>query len=1032
MILDTGRLKDALERRGITQATLSQEAGVSRATVAKLVNGRASNVQDRTAQRLARALRMPVEGLDAEGPTRAYTDALLRQHEFLDFTGLGIVPTGQQLSLERGYIDLTVRPRVTPARDAERCPDSPAEGVPAREEALSLDQALVRHRRFFLVGGPGAGKTTALRYLVWSRLQRRATTQPEERQEPVPVFVRLSEWAQQLGDDPSVDLIHAAIVQAAVPQPDTAASWVKEEAATGRVLLLLDGLDEVADTELRGRLIEKIREFVQDYREARVIVTSRPVGFDEPNLGEQFDVLELQPLSTDSIREFCRTWCAFRHEHSIERKCAPCDERLERFRHAIVDHPRIRVLAGNPMMLTMLCLLHDAGAALPQKRYQLYERLTEALLFSWEQKKRTAFAGGPGRRLTLDDREVTWFLESVALHMQRKDMTLAPRWWLLERAVAFLRDELGLGNDEARASADALLWSLHERSGVLAERGPERFGFTHLAFQEHFAARAILSHDDPIGLLQPYLYHPRWREVVRLAAAQLDRRRAPQLLRIILDDPDPTGRFLKRGLLLALGCLADGAPVHERSLLDEIQSAVIELGGSKWFGLAEDATHLLMELGGTRLEDSAKRCAKALIERRTETNGKVASAPLLFIVLPWLEDRDEEDTSDVETDDRFVIALDSPDGEVVLWIVPSGFDHNWAQRVLQQLESDPSMHVRGQCAKELGRFVASKSLARTGLVNALCAERTPSVRESIVRALGDAAGNVEVQPKLLGLLVDANEDPEVRGACADALGLPAEHNSEVRQRLSESLARDLPTPIRVGAVRGLTRCVADHEDIRGKLWALLNSDEEDESVRIAAIWSLELTLPDLPHGVDLLTDLVSRPSGGRMARVAAQIIARYAATDRVGWGKLPIEKTEQVLVSLEDPCQDALDALRALVDAREVRRLGVSREARIVRALSAHRDRVHAMFVFGSAARGEQGQDSDIDLMVIGDVGLRELTPDLKRLEQELGRQVNVVLYTREEWSRRILEGDPFVKQVEDGKKLFVMGGAHDLAAVAR
>jgi predicted nucleotidyltransferase len=88
------------------------------------------------------------------------------------------------------------------------------------------------------------------------------------------------------------------------------------------------------------------------------------------------------------------------------------------------------------------------------------------------------------------------------------------------------------------------------------------------------------------------------------------------------------------------------------------------------------------------------------------------------------------------------------------------------------------------------------------------------------------------------------------------------------------------------------------------------------------------------------------------------------------------------------------------------------------------------MFIFGSSARGQQGADSDIDLMVIGDVTLKDLTPGLKRAEQELGRQVNAVVYPREEWKTRYGAGDPFVRQVARGEKVFVIGGSDELTAM--
>ena len=145
---------------------------------------------------------------------------------------------------------------------------------------------------------------------------------------------------------------------------------------------------------------------------------------------------------------------------------------------------------------------------------------------------------------------------------------------------------------------------------------------------------------------------------------------------------------------------------------------------------------------------------------------------------------------------------------------------------------------------------------------------------------------------------------------------------------------------------------------------------------------------------------------------------------------MPIERIEHILVSANEPCQHVLDALQGLLDARERRRLGTPREARIRRVLKDLLPRIQAMFIFGSSARGEQKADSDIDLMVIGEVTLKDLTPGLRQAEQELGRQVNAVIYSADGWKTRYRAGDSFVRQVARGEKRFIVGGTDELAAM--
>jgi predicted nucleotidyltransferase len=97
--------------------------------------------------------------------------------------------------------------------------------------------------------------------------------------------------------------------------------------------------------------------------------------------------------------------------------------------------------------------------------------------------------------------------------------------------------------------------------------------------------------------------------------------------------------------------------------------------------------------------------------------------------------------------------------------------------------------------------------------------------------------------------------------------------------------------------------------------------------------------------------------------------------------------------------------------------------------LERFRDRIRAAFVYGSFARGTEQAASDIDLMVIGRVGLAELAPALKEAEDRLLRPVNPTAYTPEEFARKLDEGHHFLGAVMGAEKLFLVGDADDLDA---
>jgi DNA-binding transcriptional ArsR family regulator len=93
---------------------------------------------------------------------------------------------------------------------------------------------------------------------------------------------------------------------------------------------------------------------------------------------------------------------------------------------------------------------------------------------------------------------------------------------------------------------------------------------------------------------------------------------------------------------------------------------------------------------------------------------------------------------------------------------------------------------------------------------------------------------------------------------------------------------------------------------------------------------------------------------------------------------------------------------------------------------------VRVAFVFGSVARGDTGAGSDVDLMVIGQVGLRKLTSLLSGVAGRVGREINPHVMTPEEFVKRKAERDHFVTSVLAAPKLFVKGTEHELETMGQ
>lgn len=96
-------------------------------------------------------------------------------------------------------------------------------------------------------------------------------------------------------------------------------------------------------------------------------------------------------------------------------------------------------------------------------------------------------------------------------------------------------------------------------------------------------------------------------------------------------------------------------------------------------------------------------------------------------------------------------------------------------------------------------------------------------------------------------------------------------------------------------------------------------------------------------------------------------------------------------------------------------------------ALEPVRDRVRVAFIYGSVARGTEKPSSDIDIMVIGDVGFSEVTSYLSGVESKLSREINPTVYPPLEYVAKLKKKNHFLRNVLEQEKVFILGDEHEL-----
>jgi len=984
-------------------------------------------VRSATVDGIARAIGVDPAEILVDGPISGYNQWVESQFAHIDFRGMGL-PSLQRQPVQAVFVDVDVAAQQCDQTDNE-CPTlaTLAAGKPDPQPKMAATEYLASHDRIALVGNPGSGKTTLLRYLAW---QAATGGIPKE----TPIYLRLPELCRARELDPRVDLVRFVAARAAVAGCGDVEAALRQELENQRrhCLVLLDGLDEVGNQQERGHLVESIQALVDQYPRNRFVVASRLVGFEPAAWrGMGFSVTRILPFGEKRLQAFAEKWAAVFSRLQGKRTA----EVLETLHTAIFSNPRVRALAANPLMLTILVLLNEArGGTLPRRRVDLYEKVVDVFLDTWESNKRSTDRFEDTHNIDLDAREFRWLLADLSLAMQKADRTLAPRWWLTERMQQYLQDRLGFEPETAKDACDRILRYLAERTGLIEERGPDLFGFSHRTLQEYLAslgvrdeAEASPSRDVTAGL-RDYFFHPQWSEVVRLLAAQLTPPLAESLVSSILDDPDPVGRFLHRASLLALGCLADGATVPNRRLIAQAFALLEDLGRTRWLGITLSAIDLLEEFEGTRLFDVAKKASTAILETAKQELDKEDFA----CVFGRLHLKDVVQTAR-DTISQSLVAKAAFQSQIqvngnsypVVHVNAALLRDNpeaWYASACSLLEDQAeSVHLREILVREMGRRVTTDRQAGICLRKLLSSAQPPNLRAACVAALGRTAkGKRPTARRWLLRELQRDRDPQVRAACAAALRDVARSDPAVQEQLMELLRNDNVAEVQAGAARGLAGAALASSDISSLLFRFAGSESVPDRVRAACAWAVEPQIEKSGEAYGTFKSWLDDPRCRPLQQVAAQALAGTMAAERLDWDHRVVEKIEGILMNLGNPCQCALDSLEGLAGARAVRH-GLRLESVLRDTLRSVARHVELAFVFGSTARNRQHAESDIDLFVLGDVSLKTFAGPLRQAENTLGRRINPVIHTRESFRIKYAAGDPFLLDVVRREKIPVL-----------
>jgi hypothetical protein len=467
--------------------------------------------------------------------------------------------------------------------------------ITERAERL-LKPSLATHkgpRHLVLTGAPGNGKTTISRFVT--QLYRAAMlnghvnlstdqkaiidgtraamdrfSMPFPKNRRWPLRVDLAQYAQTGGGDMNGTLtrwIAATIskrTDLGVLTPRVMSQWFKQWPC----LLILDGLDEVTDPEVRKTLITQVTEFVHnseaDDNDLLVIITTRPVGYTESISPSQFQRIDLDYLSPIEGLEYGEVSSRVRLRGDIERY----ERVIHRLRAAALDR-NLQKLLRTPLQVLIITIILDNAGTLPPDRYGLFWSYFDAVY-----KRERDKVGGYSDLLKKNHQQVQALHELVGFRLQSaSEVSSGSEAVLSPNGLrAAIREVLEADGYKPESSHSRLVEDIYnattKRLLLLAPRGDDGYGFDVRSLQELNAARYLTRDTDAAVLtrLDLTMASPHWRNTWLFAAGRwFADNRSHQLEELIdlLGEGDKTapwrlGRIFPTCPMLALEVLDDG------------------------------------------------------------------------------------------------------------------------------------------------------------------------------------------------------------------------------------------------------------------------------------------------------------------------------------------------------------------------------------------------------------------------------------------------------------------------------------------
>lgn len=551
-------------------------------------------------------LRYFKENTEAQKKLEDYDQYLKNKFKYLELRGFSPKVSGKEVQMELLDIfvplEISIDKPIVPSIEPEESPllqrtSEPYDSSKKEDKQRDPVTSILKHRCLVILGDPGSGKSILMKHLTVTLTHSRDSGNLLAN--IIPLYVRISDYADYFKET------RKTLFEFITEHYDRQYQHIfKEGFEYSNLLLLMDGLDEVTDTPLRIRVTEQVMDLIARYPYNRYIVTSRIVGYQESKLGGDFRQYKLMPFGLDEIRLFSEQWYKSIAQHT-DQEYGHAKEQADSLYSSISRSPSVIRLATNPLLMTIIAMIHYKGKKLPNKRVELYDISTETFLEYWVQMRMD------DESKLKDKSEIIEILAPIAfqIHESKSNALIEEKEFVESFLVNFKNIHTSTSDMEAKRECREFIDFLREEAGFFYEKGEDEegnrfYGFIHLTFQEYLAAIELVSRWNERRIdLKDYVFNPRWTEILRLAACQLrlsykgrtGRIQSTQFVRDILsvDDPFPEAY---RPLQLVCLILSDDVNVTDE-FLNVILDEIIKVAATTNFAeLTESFSKLFREM----------------------------------------------------------------------------------------------------------------------------------------------------------------------------------------------------------------------------------------------------------------------------------------------------------------------------------------------------------------------------------------------------------------------------------------------------